>query len=50
MTSGRVLRAGRCGIRGHGKAHFLAEGAGYVRCPKPRRAGCRTGFGAGLSW
>jgi hypothetical protein len=22
MTSGRVLRAGRCGIRGHGKAHF----------------------------
>ena len=43
MTSGRVLRAGRCGIRGHGKAHFLAEGAGYVRCPKPRR----TGFGSG---
>jgi hypothetical protein len=47
MTSGRVLRAGRCGIRGHGKAHFLAEGAGYVRCPKPRRAGCRTGLGPG---
>jgi hypothetical protein len=43
MTSGRVLRAGRCGIRGHGKAHFLAEGAGYVRCPKPRRAGVPDG-------
>jgi hypothetical protein len=48
MTSGRVLRAGRCGIRGHGKAHFLAEGAGYVRCRKPpglpsavARPGCR---------
>jgi hypothetical protein len=50
MTSGRVLRAGRCGIRRHGKAHFLAEGAGYVRRRKPRRARCRTGFGAGLSW
>jgi hypothetical protein len=45
MTSGRVLRAGRCRIRGHGEAHFLAEGAGYVRCPKP--AGRDTGRGSG---
>jgi hypothetical protein len=47
MTSGRVLRAGRCGIRGHGKAHFLAEGAGYVRCPNPAGRGAGRGLGPG---
>lgn len=43
MTSGRVLRAGRCGIRSHGKAHFLAEGAGYVRWPQTPPGGVPDG-------
>ena len=43
MTSGRMLRAGRCGIRRHGKAHFLAERSWLCEVPQTPPGGVPDG-------